>query len=312
MYTNSITTGALQTVNAQSSSASPAKTAGDHEMDAATQTTNQDTYAPSNDIESAGTYSMDISTVKQMKAELEQVKLRFLDTVKRSLGIQISYGQGAYKGLTPEVQAGAQDAISEDGYWGVKQTSERIVTFGKALVGGDPSRVEEMRDAFIKGYEAVAKAWSSALPEISQQTFDAVMKLFDEWAANSSDEVESGEMEADIEAQPERSEEAVESEASEEDSAAQSGESGKVTFNEAKRARQLASVKTPDEMRALMSMLDQDLSDCKAGLKKGWCDEAEVAKVEAMIRQAKSRMSQLSDGEEISAGIDAFALNSLM
>lgn len=68
-----------------------------------------------------------------------------MNTVEKSLGIQISYGQGAWKDISPEDQAAARDAISENCCWGVKQTSQRIVAFGKALVGGDPSRVEEMR-----------------------------------------------------------------------------------------------------------------------------------------------------------------------
>ena len=34
----------------------------------------------------------------------------------------------------------AQKDIAEDGYWGVEQTSERLVSFAKALSGGDPLR----------------------------------------------------------------------------------------------------------------------------------------------------------------------------
>ena len=48
-------------------------------------------------------------------------------------------------------------------------------------MGGDPARVGEMRDAFIKGFEAATKAWGGALPGIAQETYDAAMKLFDEW-----------------------------------------------------------------------------------------------------------------------------------
>lgn len=76
----------------------------------------------------------------------------------------------------------AQEEISENGYWGVKQTSERIVSFAKALTGGDASKLEEMRDAFEKGFAAATKAWGKDLPEISNQTYDAVLKGFDEWA----------------------------------------------------------------------------------------------------------------------------------
>lgn len=190
MYTNSISNSASQAVGAQSVSETPVKTTEARESEALAQTANQDTYTPSakEKEEDAGIYTMDVDTVNQMKTDLENQKLRFFETVKKILGNQIQYGQGAWKNISPEDQAAAQEAISEDGYWGVKQTSERLVSFAKALVGGDPSRVEEMRDAFIKGYQEAEKVWGGELPEISQKTYDAVMKLFDEWAGKTDKE----------------------------------------------------------------------------------------------------------------------------
>ncbi len=84
--------------------------------------------------------------------------------------------------VDPETKAQAQADIAEDGYWGVKQTSDRIIDFAMALTGGDPSKVESMRDAFKKGYEQAEETWGGKLPEISQRTYDAVMKRFDELA----------------------------------------------------------------------------------------------------------------------------------
>lgn len=82
-------------------------------------------------------------------------------------------------------KAQAQADIAEDGYWGVNATSDRIVDFAKALTGGDPSKIEKMRDAFKKGYEQAEKTWGGKLPEISQKTYDAVMEKFDKLAAES-------------------------------------------------------------------------------------------------------------------------------
>ena len=207
MYTTPITSGTPQAVSTQSTYTAPAQSTETQEAEAAAQTTNQDTYTPSaKKEESTGNYKMDIDTVNQMKSEFEEMKLRFLDTVKKIIGNQISYGQGAWKNISPEDQAAAQEAISEDGYWGVKQTSERIVAFAKALVGGDPSRVEEMRDAFVKGYEAAEKVWGGALPEISRQTYDAVMKLFDEWAGKTDKAEDAGGAEKVPATQPEEPE----------------------------------------------------------------------------------------------------------
>lgn len=85
----------------------------------------------------------------------------------------------------------AQEDISEDGYWGVKQTSDRILDFAKALAGNDPSKANELLDAFDKGYKQATKEWGKDLPDISKQTYDAVHKKFEEWATNDVTAVEA-------------------------------------------------------------------------------------------------------------------------
>ena len=45
-----------------------------------------------------------------------------------------------------------------------------------------------MREAFKKGYSQAEKTWGGELPEISKNTFDAVMKGFDELTGKVSTE----------------------------------------------------------------------------------------------------------------------------
>jgi len=77
-------------------------------------------------------------------------------------------------------RAQAQRDIAEDGYFGVAQTSERILSFARAFAGDDLGRMEIMRDAFLAGFRAAEEAWGGELPEISQQTLAAVLRGFDE------------------------------------------------------------------------------------------------------------------------------------
>lgn len=77
-----------------------------------------------------------------------------------------------------ETKAQAQADIAEDGYWGVKQTSDRIIDFAQALTGGDPAKLQSMMDAFKKGYAQAEKTWGGELPEISKKTYDAVIEKF--------------------------------------------------------------------------------------------------------------------------------------
>lgn len=83
-------------------------------------------------------------------------------------------------------KAQAQADIAEDGYWGVEQTSDRILDFAKALSGGDPDKIEEMREAFEKGFKAATGTWGKDLPDISQKTYAAVMEKFDKWSAEAN------------------------------------------------------------------------------------------------------------------------------
>lgn len=81
----------------------------------------------------------------------------------------------------------AQDDISEDGYWGVNQTSDRIIDFAQALAGDDSDALEKMKSAFEKGFNQAEKAWGGKLPDISQRTYDAVMEKFDKLLKPTSD-----------------------------------------------------------------------------------------------------------------------------
>lgn len=100
--------------------------------------------------------------------------------------------------ITPEMQdkliAKAQEDIGENGYYGVKQTSTRILDYAKAITGGDPSKIGEMRKMAQKAFDDVAKimgGWDN-LPEVSKKTYEAVMKGFDEWEASSKASTAAG------------------------------------------------------------------------------------------------------------------------
>lgn len=82
----------------------------------------------------------------------------------------------------------AQSLIAEDGYWGVNQTSERIFEMAKALSGGDEEGMTKMMEAFEKGFKQATKSWGKKLPDISQQTYEAVNKKFEEYKQSISQE----------------------------------------------------------------------------------------------------------------------------
>ncbi len=160
-------------------------------------------YEPSKEAQAASTkktYTPDTNLINKLKADADARTSQLRSLVEQMMTKQSrSYGQandiwsflrsGNYT-VDPATKAQAQADIAEDGYWGVKQTSDRIIQFANALTGGDPDKIEEMRAAFQKGYKQAEKKWGGSLPDISQRTYDAVMKKFDEMKAASSKKTE--------------------------------------------------------------------------------------------------------------------------
>lgn len=121
---------------------------------------------------------------KQLQSIVEQLMTKQGETYNSANGIWSILSGGNLK-VDAATQAQAQKDVAEDGYWGVNQTSDRIIDFATALTGGDPDKIEEMREAFKKGYKQAEKTWGGELPEISKQTYDAVMKKFDKLAEDA-------------------------------------------------------------------------------------------------------------------------------
>lgn len=85
-----------------------------------------------------------------------------------------------------ETRRKAQEDISEDGYYGVKKTSERIMSFAMAIAGNDPDQIAKMKDAVIAGFKEAEKMWGGELPDISKQTYNKVMEEFDKWEKSAA------------------------------------------------------------------------------------------------------------------------------
>lgn len=85
----------------------------------------------------------------------------------------------------PDTIAQAKKDVAADGYWGAEQTSDRILSFAKALAGDDPDKADELLNAFKKGYSQATKAWGGNLPSLCSDTYDLVEKKFSEWKNSS-------------------------------------------------------------------------------------------------------------------------------
>ena len=117
--------------------------------------------------------------VSQLKSLVEQMISKQGQTLGKTDSIW-SFLAGGNFTVDAATKAQAQKDIADDGYWGVDQTSSRIVDFAVALAGDDPKQLEKRRDAFKKGFDQATNTWGKKLPDISQRTYQAVMDKFDE------------------------------------------------------------------------------------------------------------------------------------
>lgn len=181
-YASQQTTAAKQQTPAENTSAQTTESTVDNGV----------IYEPSKESTVTKKYTPDKNLIAKLKADADARTSQLRSIVEQLMTKQsTAYGQandiwsflakGNYK-VDPATKAQAQADIAEDGYWGVEQTSNRIIDFATALTGGNPDKVEEMRAAFKKGYAMAEKKWGGELPEISKRTYDAVMQKFDKLA----------------------------------------------------------------------------------------------------------------------------------
>lgn len=161
------------------------------------------TQTPTN----AKAYTKDSVTLNGIKEQTEARYASFrrlveslfeMQAVKTGQGKGLSYDEimqrydgnlkSFYQNLEVDqaTRANALQDISEEGFWGVKQTSERIIQFAISLSGGDPAKLSDIKAAIEKGFSDAERSWGGALPDICMQTKEAVFKGLDDWAKSVS------------------------------------------------------------------------------------------------------------------------------
>ena len=134
--------------------------------------------------------------VQQMKADTQSRQQQLISIVQKMMTGQAATSSIANGTNSDDVwkflakgnftvdaatKAQAQQDISEDGYYGVKQTSERLFDFASALAGDDVEKMKKMQAAMQKGFKEATGAWGKDLPDICQKTLDAANKKFEDY-----------------------------------------------------------------------------------------------------------------------------------
>lgn len=117
--------------------------------------------------------------LNKQKGTFDLASLMKKDDVS-GLNLSATFEEAA-KNADPDTIKAAQESISEDGYWGVNKTSDRLVSMAIALSGDDTSKADEMMAAIQKGYDRATSAWGKELPDICKDTLEATKQKMDDW-----------------------------------------------------------------------------------------------------------------------------------
>jgi len=131
------------------------------------------------------TRDVDMVGINNAIRQGEQQVEAFRQLVERLLGQQgqtwVNSSGETMVYIDQATQERAAEEIAEGGYFSVEAVTDRLLGFARAFAGDDPERIELMREAFLRGFEAAEAQWGGRLPDISHDTFAAVMAGFDDW-----------------------------------------------------------------------------------------------------------------------------------
>ncbi|MCK9374421.1 MAG: hydrogenase-4 component G [Sulfuricurvum sp.] len=89
----------------------------------------------------------------------------------------IGYEGKAITDMTPDE---AKALVSEEGFFGVSQTSDRLADFVLSGGGDNVDKLKAGREGIIRGFNEAEQMWGGKLPDISYQTLDKALAKIDE------------------------------------------------------------------------------------------------------------------------------------
>ena len=110
----------------------------------------------------------------------QQDVLDFLSGKETQSGMSLKNIGYEGKPITELTQDEAKDLVSEDGFFGVTQTSDRVSNFVFSFAGDNLDLLQKGRDGIVQGFEEAKKLFGGELPEISYKTQERTLALIDE------------------------------------------------------------------------------------------------------------------------------------
>ena len=77
----------------------------------------------------------------------------------------------------------AAELVSDDGFFGIPQTSERIAQFVIHGAAGDEALLREGRKGILQGFKEAEEIWGGKLPDIAYETIEKAVEILDDLMA---------------------------------------------------------------------------------------------------------------------------------
>ena len=125
-------------------------------------------------------YSLTIETYSSgnLEAQTASLDINKVKDILKSIDFEaIGYTGKPIADMKPEE---AKALVSEDGFFGVSQTSNRLADFVLSGGGDNLEKLKAGREGIIRGFNEAEKAWGGKLPDISYETLDKALAKIDE------------------------------------------------------------------------------------------------------------------------------------
>ncbi len=129
--------------------------------------------------DSTGLSAEDISNMYLMEYQMQMMSQSKIETNKQA--DMLSLADIGYQGkpIGELTQTQAKELVSEDGFFGVTQTSERIGNFVLMGAGDDVDKLKAGREGILRGFKKAEDMWGGKLPDISYETINKAVEKID-------------------------------------------------------------------------------------------------------------------------------------
>jgi len=124
-------------------------------------------------------FAMDSKDLASNNAKAQNAILNFLSG--KEIEGELSLKDIGYEGkpITELSQEEASELVSDEGFFGIAQTSQRVADFVFGFSGDNLDILEQGREGIVQGFEDAKKMWGDELPQISYDTQAKTLELID-------------------------------------------------------------------------------------------------------------------------------------